>query len=62
MRRRGGVFGSREQCMPRAGERKKFSRQGREGPGRICTLFDVFFPQNILLNFQAIGFAFPILK
>ena len=34
MRRRGGVFGSSEQCMPRAGERKKFSRQGREGPGR----------------------------
>lgn len=28
------MFGSSEQCMPRAGERKKFSRQGREGPGR----------------------------
>lgn len=33
MRRRGGVFGSSEQCMPRAGERN-FSRQGTEGLGR----------------------------
>ena len=28
------MFGSSEQCMPRAGERKKFSRQGREGLDR----------------------------
>ena len=33
MRRRGGVFGSSEQRMPNAGDRKRLSRLERGGPG-----------------------------